>query len=159
MNGKLQTTISLAPLVSIQRKSPGAFKEGSKRGAIQFLNWANTGSSARSSRKPPIKWGVLRGSSSAFVGSELVSKFSQQIDPGAPEQPTPAVSHSAPPGRITWVWNTEYAKRMHEWEGGWGPATERDMDAGNQWLLQHLQKDKDDLMAVIGKEVKRILGT
>ena len=148
---ELKLNMDLKPLKHLQRKSPKAFNEAQKKAAIQFLNWANNGS-AKSSRKPPIRWGVLRGSSSAFVGGELVQVFPQLIKPGADEKPTPATSHKAPSTVMTWAWNTTYATRMHEKRGGsWGPFTLQDGDAGAKWLEEHLQKDRDDLMKLIGK--------
>ena len=151
MTGKLRMHMDLSPLKKLQRQSPEKFRKAMEKGGIAFLNWANLGS-GKCTRKPPIRWGVLRGSSSAFVGNKLVTTYPQVITPGGLETPTPATSHSAPSSVITWAWNTSYAYKMHEWEGGWGPATKRDLDAGNQWLLMHLQKDKDDLMKVIAKE-------
>ena len=94
MKGQLKTTINLQGLIFLQQRSPAMFHEAMKRGAIQLLTWCNTGS-PRESRKPPIRFGVLRGSSSAFVGSDLVEVFKQSIQPGAIETPEPAMSHSA----------------------------------------------------------------
>ncbi len=147
----------LEPLKTLARKSPKAFKKASKKGAIVFLGWANNGS-VSSSKKPPIRWGVLRGSSSAFVGSEMVEMFDISIKAGATERPTPARSHSAPPTTITWVWNTNYAAKMHEWMGGWGEFTRRDGDAGNKWLEEHLRTDEKALMEVIGTEFHKAAG-
>ncbi len=148
---ELRMHMDLKPLEHLQCKSPKAFNTAQKKAAIQFLNWANNGS-AKSSRKPPIKHGILRGSSSAFVGKELVQTFTQLIAPGSTERPTPAKSHNASDTTMTWVWNTDYATRMHEKIGGsWGPITLQDGDAGAKWVEEHLQKDKDNLMALIGK--------
>lgn len=149
--------MSLAPLHHLAKKSPAAFKKASKKGAIQFLNWANNGSMG-SSRKPPIRWGVLRGSASAFVGNELVNVFNIAVKAGAGERPTPARSHSAPPMTITWVWNTGYAWRMHEWTGGWGPFTLQDGNAGDKWLEEHLRTDEKALMEVIRTEFHKAAG-
>lgn len=147
----LKMSIDLAPLRSLQRKSPRAFNEAQKQAAVLMLNWMNNGSD-KTSRKPPIRWGVLRGSSSAFVGSELVQTFGQLIKAEADERPTPAKAHKADATVMTWVWNTNYATAMHEKRGGnWGKFTRQDADAGAKWVEEHLQKDKDDLMALIGK--------
>lgn len=154
MKGKLKITMNLAPLKKLQRQSSKAFEKAMQRGAIQFLNWCNTGSK-NESRKPPIKWGVLRGSSSAFVGGKLVRIFPQQITPGGKERPTPATSHGAIGLVITWVWNTIYAAKMHEWKGRWGKFTRQDMNAGNKWLEKHLQKDRNDLIKMISLEFGR----
>ena len=148
--------LSLAPLKHLATKSPKAFKEASKRGAIQFLTWANTGTGV-SSKKPPIRWGVLRGSSSTFVGNELVKTFDIVIKPGGTERPTPATQHQAAPTTITWVWNTDYAAKMHEWTGGWGKFTLQDGNSGDKWLEEHLRTDKKALLDVIEKEFFRVL--
>lgn len=149
--------MDLSPLKELARKSPRHFKLAMSRAGIQFLNWANNGST-NVSRKPPIRWGVLRGSSSVFIGHELVQIYKQLIRPGADETPTPAQSHRAPPLTLTFVWNTDYAAKMHEWKGNWGPFTVQDGDAGNKWLEQHLQKDKNNLMQVISKEFGKETG-
>ncbi len=157
MEGRLKFYIDFRELEKFQRQSPEHFKEAAKVGAVAFLNWANMGS-GKESRKPPIKWGVLRGSSSAFVGNELVMIFPGDILPGSEEEKTPALSYNGKELVITWIWNTDYAAKMHEWQGGWGEATERDTDAGNKWLEKHLDKDKNDLIEVIGKKYKKVSG-
>ena len=166
MEGRLKITTDFRELEKFQRQSPKNFKKAAKIGAVAFLNWANLGSK-NESRKPPIKWGVLRASSSAFVGNELVLIFPGKILSGSEGGrfntnksviPTPALSYNGKELVITWVWNTDYAAKMHEWSGGWGKATERDQDAGNKWLEKHLQKDKNDLIEVIGKEFKKVSG-
>ena len=154
MDGSIKMTMNLAPLARLQKQSPKYFKEAQKRGAIQFLNWANNGS-AKSSKKPPIRWGVLRGSSSAFVGGDLVMKFPYVVKEG---MVTPAENYSGKDLVITWCWNTDYAAKMHEWTGGWGKFTLQDGNAGNKWIEEHLQADKEDLMKVIGEEFKRVSG-
>lgn len=155
ITGRLKMTTRMNNLRRLQQKSPKAFRIAMERAAVQFLTWANTGS-AKESRKPPIRWGVLRGSSSAFVGDKLVSRFQQEVRGG--KTPTPATSHNAPDTKMTFVWNTDYAKKMHEHKGGWGPFTEQDADAGNQWLLKHLKADRNDLMKMIGIEFKKETG-
>jgi len=158
MEGSLKLTMDLSPLKKFQRQDPKHFKEAQKVGAVQFLNWANNGS-AKSPKKPPIRWGVLRGSSSAFVGRDLVMKFPQVLREGVA---TPAESYSGEDLVITFVWNTDYAFKMHEWgqkpEQGWGKFTLQDADAGNKWLEEHLDADKDDLMKVIGMKFKKVSG-
>jgi hypothetical protein len=158
MIGSLSKTVNLSGLKKLQRKSPKAFNKAMKIGAIQFLTWANTGQGGVSNKKPPIRFGVLRGSASAFVGGKLVQVYPQPIKAGADESPTPARSHSAPEDQITWVWNTDYATKMHEWKGGWGKFTQQDMNAGNKWLEDHLKADKKALRDVIGMEFKKELG-
>ena len=157
MEGSVKMSMNLAPLKKLQRQSPKLFQEAMEKGAIQFLTWANTGS-AKESRKPPIRWGVLRGSSSAFVGNKLVQTYPQNIKPGSEESPSPLKSYAGKSLVITWVWNTDYAAKMHEHKGGWGKFTTQDGDAGNKWIEKHLQKDKNDLMEMIAKEFKKVAG-
>ena len=157
MQGKIKMTMKLAPLKRLQRKSPEIFRKAMEKGAIQFLTGANTGTKMES-KTPPIRWGVLRGSSSAFVGNKLVTIFAINIKSGALEAPTPARSHSALDLVITWVWNTDYAKKMHEWMGGWGKFTIQAGNAGNKWLEKHLRRDRDALMDVIRIQFKKETG-
>lgn len=158
IKANLKMTMKLAPLKRLQRQSPQKFQKAMEKGAIQFLTWANTGSKLEK-RTPPIRWGVLRGSSSAFVGNKLVTTFQQTIKSGAPEKPTPATSHAAITALIiTWAWNTNYATKMHEWTGGWGKFTLQAGNAGNKWLEKHLQRDRNDLIKVIGMEFKKETG-
>ena len=159
MIGRVKMRTNLSALKVLQKKSPVAFQKAMEKGGIQFLTWANTGSAgSKESRKPPIRYGVLRGSSSVFVGSKLVQVYPQTIRSGADERPSPAKSHSANPTTMTFVWNTDYATKMHEWKGTWGKFTEQDGDAGNKWVEKHLQSDKDLLMKIIADDVKKGLG-
>ena len=157
ISGGIRMKKDFRALEKMMRRDPEAFFIAMSRAAVQMLNWCNLGS-ARDSRKPPIRWGVLRGSSSAFIGNKLIGTFPQAISPGAGESPTPAVSHQAKPTVLTFVWNTDYATKMHEWKGGWGDFTIQDGDAGNKWLERHLQADKNDLMKLISTEFKKEAG-
>jgi hypothetical protein len=141
-------------LKQLALKSPGEFRKAQEKATIQLLTWMNMGSPGTSA-KPPIRFGVLRGSSSAFVGSSKLKDFSITIKPGSKETISPAGSYSAPDGTTTIVYNTDYAAKMHEWEGTWGDFTIQDGDAGNKWIEKHLQADKDLFMKVIGIEVKK----
>lgn len=148
----IKTTTSFRGLKNLQKESSELFQKAMAKGGIQFLNWANNGS-AKSSRKPPIRFGVLRGSSSVFVGTKLISIFDIPIKEGAKESPTPARTNDHPePFRLTFVWNTDYASRMHEHKGDWGPFTKADGDAGNKWLEEHLKNDRQDLIDFIRDE-------
>ena len=149
--------IKMGPLKKMIRKDPKNWREAEKVGGIQFQTWMNTGTGV-SSRKPPIRFGVLRGSSSVFVANELVEIFKQNIDPGATENPTPLTAYNGSINVITWVYNTDYAKRMHEWKGKWGKFTKQDGDAGNKWMINHLKADKDKLFEVIILEHKKLSG-
>ena len=157
MQGRIKMHMDLKPLKRLQTKSPEAFQKSMEVAAIQFLTWTNKGSKAES-RTPPIRWGVLRGSSSAFVGNKLVTTFQINIESGAPEKPTPAKSGGMAGLIITWVWNTDYAWKMHEWKGGWGKFTIQAGNAGSKWLEKHLRYDRDALMDVIRIQVKKETG-
>jgi hypothetical protein len=155
INGGLQMHTYLKPLKMLQIKSPMAFRQAMEKAMIQFLTWCNTGS-MNETRKPPIRFGVLRGSSSAFVGNKLVKTYQQAVTGN--ERPTPATSCSAKDLVGTVVYNTEYATRMHESKYKPGPYSAQDGDAGNKWLEKHLDKDRNDLMKVIGMEFKKQTG-
>ena len=154
---RFEKTIMMRRLRAMQLAHPKAFKESAKIGAIQFLNWCNNGS-MKESRKPPIRWGVLRGSSSAFVGNDLVVIYDQVIKPGAPEEPTPAETYSGKDMVLTWAWNVDYATKMHETKWNPGEFSKQDGNTGNKWVEKHLRADKDDLIAVIGIEFKKRTG-
>ena len=156
--------VNLKGLMYLTKNSNKLFDQAMEKAAIQFLTWCNTGSIG-SPKKPPIKWGILRGSSSAFVGTKLISVYPQEISPDSEDEegPTPAKSISGVGIKTndtiaTFVWNTDYATTMHEWRGGWGPATLRDYDAGNKWLEEHLKADKDALMKMVSIQFKMEIG-
>lgn len=144
----------MKPLKKLQKESPKFFRKSMEKGAIQFLTWANTGT-GKSSKKPPIRWGVLRGSSSAFVGSKLVSIFKQATT--GEEQPTPAEQYNGDPSKMTWVWNTKYATKMHEWKGNWGPYTKQDGSAGAKWAEEALDANSKDLIKMIETEFFKLM--
>lgn len=154
MQGSIKMRMDLKPLKRLQQKSPKAFEKSMEVAAIQFLTWCNRGSKAES-RTPPIRWGVLRGSSSAFVGNKLVAIYTPHQVGG---ETTPAKSGGMAGLIITWVWNTDYAAKMHEWKGGWGKFTIQAGNAGNKWLEKHLRYDRDALMDVIRIQFKKEAG-
>ncbi len=151
---RLKMASNFAGLKKLQHSSPDMFTRAMAKGGIQGLNWMNNGS-RRESRKPPIRWGVLRGSSSVFVGNKLVSVFSITIAPGSKERPSPAKQHNGKPHVLTFVYNTNYASKMHEHKGKWGTFTRQDGDAGNKWLELHLIRDRDDLFDFIESEFRK----
>ena len=155
----LKNTIDLSPLKGLQQRSPKIFMSAQRKAGIQFLNWANNGS-ANTSKKPPIRWGVLRGSSSVFRGKFLVKTFDISVKEGSPEAKDPAKEFEgeAAPTTLTFVWNTNYATKMHEGEYKLGKFSVQDGNAGPKWLEDHLDKDRDDLMKVIAKEFKQEAG-
>lgn len=154
---ELKMGMDFSPLKAFQRRDPKNFKKAQKKAGIQFLNWANNGSK-RTSKKPPIRFGILRGSSSVFIGKDLVETFSIIIKAGTDETISPARSHLASPKTLTFVWNTDYATKMHEHKGGWGKFTQQDGDAGRKWLEEHLKRDRNDLFKMIRTEYQKAAG-
>lgn len=140
--------VDMKPLKKLAKRSPKLFQKAMEKGAIQFLAWANDGSPLEP-RRPPIRWGVLRGSGSAFVGSKLVATTPASGDA------TPLGTYNDVPTTISWIWNTPYAARMHEHTGDWGKFTKADAQAGNKWLEKHLQADKEALLKMIEAEFWR----
>ena len=158
MIGALKTTTNFTGLKKLQKESADMFEKSMAKGGIQFLNWANNGSK-NESKKPPIRFGVLRGSSSVFVDKKLISVFDIPIKAGAKERPSPAKTNDVPkPLTLTFVWNTNYANKMHEHDGNWGPFTTADGDAGNKWLEEHLKADRQDLIDFIKDDFQNAMG-
>lgn len=136
----------LRNLEKLARKNPELFKKAHGKALLQLMTWMNTGS-PREARTPPIKTGVLRGSATAFSGGEVVG--TGPMAPGA----TPAASAPKGDALIGYiVYNTEYAAKMHEWEGGWGEKTEQAIDAGRKWMELHLRADRDAFTKMIAVE-------
>jgi len=143
--------MDLTSLQRLQRISGPALQRAEEKGALQFLTWANTGSGgSKSPAKPPIRFGILRGSSSTFVNGKLVGVYPQNIRSGTIEKPTPAKSTNKK--NIVWVWNTGYATKMHEGEYELGEFSAKDGNAGPKWIEKHLQADKEALIDFIGEE-------
>ncbi len=132
-------------LKEFAKRYPEALKESLEVAAIQFLTWANNGSS-KESRKPPIRRAFLRGSGSTFVGSKLVA-----VAPGY-DNSEANKSHSAGKFDVTWGWNAEYSTKMHETEYNLGEHSARDGASGNKWLEKHLDADRELFMAVVTNE-------
>lgn len=145
MKGSMKMVVDMEPLKKLQKRSPKIFQKAMEKGAIQFLTWANDGS-PRESRRPPIRWGVLRGSASAFVGGKLVA-----VSPVGSDG-EPLTTYQDVDTTISWIWNAPYAAKMHEHTGNWGPYTTQDSNAGNKWLEKHLQADKEALLKMIEVE-------
>jgi hypothetical protein len=130
-------------------KSPTAMKTALEKAGIQFLTWANNGS-PKESRKPPIRRGFLRGSSSVFRGSKLVG-----LSPTGDNKDAAKNNSEKDEFNLTWVWNSAYATKMHETEYNPGPFSTQDGDAGNKWAEKHLDADREALMKMIVVEFDR----
>ena len=90
------------------------------------------------------------------MGRDFVKSFEGIVSSGSPERPTPATSGGAvAPTTVTWVWNTDYATKMHEHTGNWGAFTVQDGNAGRKWLEEHLSADKDSFYDVVKREFQK----
>lgn len=138
---KFDTGPMLQKLAAVKAARDADLRFALAQVAVQMLTWMNTGS-PNEPLKPPIRFGTLRGSGSAFVGEKLVG-----IAPSEGGNPTPATSLSAADYTITVVYNTDYAAKMHEWKGGWGQYTKQDGSAGAKWIEKHLAADGPLAMA------------
>lgn len=159
MSAKILMRKITIDIPKIKRVTEEAFTKAQIQTAIQWLGWINNGSPSEPAT-PPIRWGVLRASSSAFVGAKLIGTQKQSISVGAKELPDPAKSYTGKKGVITVVYNVKYAFKMHEERyKTWiilGSASER-AKAGEKWLEKHVAKDGKDLYDHIARIVKKIL--
>ena len=155
MSIKIKSNIKLDKFKNVSKKS---MNNALEKGSIQMLTWANNGS-PKESATPPIRWGVLRGSSSAFVGDKSTYVFPQDVSQEATEDATPAISYKGNESTITIVYNVNYAFKMHEEKGkSWeqlGPFSEQAKNVSDKWLEKHLAADKDILFEMIAKIVKK----
>lgn len=141
----------------LMKRAPEAMNWALEIAGIQFLTWSNQGS-PQEPAKPPIRFGVLRGSSSVFVADKLIAVQEQSIKNGSTESPTPNRSYSGKKFTITWGWNTPYATKMHEWDGNWGKFTLQDGDAGSKWAEKHVKSDRDAVIKMIAIDFKKKAG-
>ena len=126
--------------------------EAKKKVGLHFLSWILNGSS-KEKVVPPIKDGILRSSGSVFVGSELVGKSPNVAQGGAA---TPATSSNTNnPDIVTVVFNTSYAKEMHELNWSPGKQSRKSGNVGNKFIEKHLVADKEDAMKMYAAIVKK----
>ncbi len=146
---KIRNTISVGRIKNV---SAEAFKSGQLKAAIQMLDWMSSGSMG-SQAAPPIRTGVLASSGSAFYKKQNIG-VSPDIAGG---KGTPNKSFNS--RNITWGFDTDYAKKLHEEKLNPGPLSKRNPNRqpGNQWLTEHLQKDKDNYMKLVAKFAKKFL--
>lgn len=136
-----------------KKVSKKAFQSAQEKAAIQMLDWMSSGS-PKSDKKPPIRTGVLASSGSAFYNNKFLKETPNVATKGTP---TPNYQYSGK--EITWGFNTEYAKRMHEDKLTPGEFSSRDSGRkpGNQWMTAHLSKDKKLFIKVIAEFLKKKL--
>jgi len=143
---KIKSTIDVSKFTANK-----LFPKAQEKAAIQMLDWMSSGSMGSPS-KPPIRTGVLASSGSVFYKNKFL-KASPNVARG--ETPTPNKSYNGK--NVTWGFNTNYAAKLHEDKSlNPGPFSIRDanMHPGNQWVTEHLQKDKDNYTKLIAKFIK-----
>lgn len=138
--------------ISQDRSTGVDFKAKAKVG-LQLLNWTLEGSN-NESVVPPIKDGILRGSGSVFVGSDLIGDSKTQYPEGTPNK-----SYSGHKDIITIGFNTSYAERMHETEWTPGPVSEQSGDTGNKFIEKHLRADGRNLLKLYATFFKQEMGS
>ena len=148
MNFRFDMGPMLSKLEAVRKARDEDLRYAMAQVAVQMMTWMNTGS-PNEPLKPPIRFGTLRGSASAFVGSRLIG-----VAPNEGGEPTPATALSANANVITIVYNTEYAAKMHEWKGGWGKYTTQDGSAGAKWIERHIAADSPLAMQGIAEILK-----
>lgn len=147
-------------LEQLSKETPEMFQKGLRDAGVWFLTGASTGNDDTGNQaRPPIRYGVLRGSGAVYIGGKLVSEYKQQqpLEADAPEGTVHVTNPnqiSAPDNEVTWSWNTSYAAAQHE--GGFkpGPATEGDPNAGPKWLEKHLATDAGTFWKTIAVRTK-----
>jgi hypothetical protein len=144
----IKNTIDVSKIKAVSKK---AFEKSQAKAAIQMLGWMASGSAA-SEKAPPIRTGVLASSGSVFYKNKLLT-ISPDISGG---KGTPNKAFNSK--NITWGFNTVYATRMHEDKNlKPGPYSQAsgNRHPGNQWLLEHLQKDKDNYTKLIAEFARK----
>lgn len=159
-NTQLRVTDTM-DIPRLMRTSSASFQKAKEKMGVQMLTWMNAGS-PNESATPPIRWGVLRGSSTVFVGGSLVGIYPQKIHTGAGEEITPATSYDGKKEVVTVVWNTNYAYKMHEERGKkWqdlGPFSAQSGNATDKWVEKHLNADKESLYELMATIIRKELG-
>lgn len=147
MTGTAQRGMDLSGLRRMLRANDRLFAAALERPAIQMLTWMNVGS-VREPRTPPLKTGTLKGSGSAFVGSKLVG-----TTPSEGGNPTPATASNAPtPTTVHWVYNTDYATKMHEWPRAYSELSQEAGAIDNKWMEAHIRADREAFAEFVAKD-------
>lgn len=129
---------------------------------LQLLNFVVNGSS-NERVKPPIRFGVLRASGSAFVDDVLVGDTKSSGHDG-----TPNTQYTSPKGGGSIGFNTAYAAHLHEdknWvPGGEPPSAQAQRnpglveDVGYKYVEKHLQADREVLLQFYAVMFKKETG-
>lgn len=145
---RIKSTINVSKMVTNK-----LFPKAQEKASISMLDWMVSGSIG-SPKKPPIREGILASSGSVFVDGKFLGTTPDITSGGTP---TPNKTYSKK--GVTWGFNTDYATRMHEDKNlKPGPYSARDpnMSPGNQWLTEHLQKDKNNYTKLIAAFVAKV---
>ena len=128
------------------------FPIAQEKAALSMMDWMSSGSMA-SQAAPPILSGVLASSGSVFYKKQNIG-VSPDISGG---KGTPNKAFNS--RNITWGFNTDYAKRLHEEKLNPGPYSMRNPNRhpGNQWVTTHLQKDKNNYTKLVAKFARKYL--
>lgn len=122
---------------------------------LQLLNNCNNGS-PQEPVVPPKLTGALRGSASVFVNGRLVG-----IAPNIGGKPIPAKSITEALKEdnliISIVYNTAYARRLHEEEWRPGIGSSNAGSVGNKWVEKHINADGEELLEFHGTILKKDL--
>lgn len=148
---KIKNTIDVSHLYKMSKQY---FYNAQYKAAIQMLDWMSSGS-AKSPKKPPRRTGVLASSGSVFYKNKLIGTTPDVRTSEAEKPATPNKEHQGE--NVTWGFNTDYAKRMHEDKNlKPGPLSISDPNSspGNQWMLEHLKKDAKNYMKLIAEFIK-----
>lgn len=151
-------TIDAKGLLAKSRKE---LRAAMVKGAIQLIDWTANGSPVNEKR-PPIRWGILSGSGSAFVGGQFITTTESAGKGGTPNR---QLHNTDATGKIkiTIGYNTEYAAAVHEGltrsgdEMKPGPYSRQAGPTrypGNKWLSSHLQTDGPLLLKVVAEFLK-----
>jgi len=132
--------------------------KGRQAVGLQLLNFVVNGSS-QEKVVPPIMWGILRGSGSAFVDNKLVGDTKSSNPDG-----TPNTEYTSPEGGVSIGFNTAYAARWHEKQftpGGVVPSKQAQAnpamlaDVGNKYVEKHLKADREVLLGLYADIFKK----
>lgn len=147
--------------VGVADKASAHFKAREKA-ALALLNFTVNGSSQEKT-VPPIRWGILRGSGSAFVDGWLVGDTKSSYPDG-----TPNLEYRSPKDGFAVGFNTAYAARMHETKwvpGGKVPSKQAVRNpamlegVGNKFLEKHLRADAAVLLGTYAEVFRKEAGT
>lgn len=144
-----------------KKDSRGADKKTKFALGLQAMNWMINGSS-RSNRTPPIKFGVLKGSFSVFVGSLFVGDSSNKFFGGTPLKSGLRTGEKNL-ASIFIIANTDYAAKMESeltpaGDLQLGPVSRRSPGSGGHYIEGHLKADRNLYVSFYARMFKKETG-